>query len=70
MIKLKKSFAKKRCVFYSFALDKPPGHEKKRKNRLPRKLKKSVLNGSTFKVEDDENKRFVFNGETITFALL
>ena len=57
-------------IFYSFALDQPPGHKiyKEPKVKLFKKINKSVLSHITFYLEDDDYKAVDFNGEMISFT--
>ena len=58
-------------VVYSFVLDKKPGYKVFSEHETIRhkRIKKSVLNTTTFCLEDDNNKEVDFNGETLTFTL-
>ena len=58
-------------ILYSFVLDKPAGYKVfcEPETIHYKKMKKSVLNTITFYLEDDNNKDFDFNGETLTFTL-
>ena len=57
-------------IFYSFALNQPPGHKiyKEPKIKLLKKINKSILSHITFYLEDDDYKPADFNGETISFT--
>ena len=58
-------------ILYSFMLGKPSGYEIFCEPETIRykKINKSVLNTTTFYLEDDNNKEVDFNGETLTFTL-
>ena len=60
----------RQTVFFCFALDKPPGHNIKKKLRVKlfKKVNKSVLSHITSYLEDDDHKPFHFNGETLHFT--
>ena len=55
-------------ILYSYALDKPPGHQiiKEPRIKLFKKINKSVLSHITFYLEDDHYKPVNFNNETIS----
>ena len=57
-------------ILYSFALSHPPGHKiyKEPRNKLFKKINKSVLSHITFYFEDDDHKTVDFNNETISFT--
>ena len=57
-------------ILYSFALSSPPGHKiyKKPRNKLFKKVNKSVLSHITFYFEDDDHKLVDFDNETISFT--
>ena len=57
-------------ILYSFALDKPPGHEIYKEPRINffKRINKSVLSHITFYLEDDDHKAVDSNGETIYFT--
>ena len=57
-------------MFYSFALDKPPGHKIHHTTQINffKKIKRSVLSHITFYIEYDDHKPVDFNGETINFT--
>ena len=54
-------------ILYSFALDKPPFHKilKEPKNKLFKKVNKSVLSNRRFYLEDDDHKEVDSNNKTI-----
>ena len=58
-------------ILYSFVLDKLPGSKvlTEPETKHNKKLNKSVLNTSTFYLEDENHEEVDFNGETLTFAL-
>ena len=58
-------------ILYSFVLDKKPGYKVfcEPETNHYKKINKSVLNTSTFYLEDDNNKEVNFNGEILTFTL-
>ena len=57
-------------IFYSFVIDKKPGYKVYSEPRtLHYKKNKSVLNTITFDLEDENNEKVDFNGETLTFTL-
>ena len=58
-------------ILYSFVLEKPSGYKIfcEPETILYKKINKSVLNTITFYLEDDNNKKVDFNGETLTFTL-
>ena len=58
-------------ILYSFVLDKPSGYIVfcEPETIHYKKINKSVLNTITFYLEDDNNKKVDFNGETLTFTL-
>ena len=58
-------------ILYSFVLDKPSGYKVfcEPETIHYKKINKSVLNTLTFYLEDDNNKKVDFNGETLTFTL-
>ena len=58
-------------ILFSFVLDKPSGYKVfcEPETMHHRKINKSVLNTTTFYLEDDNNKEVDFNGETLTFTL-
>ena len=57
-------------ILLSFALDTPPGHKinKEPRNKLSKKLNKSVLSRIRFYLEDGDHKPVDFNGETVSFT--
>ena len=57
-------------ILHSFALSSPPGHKiyKKSRNKLFKKINKSVLSPITFYLEDDDHKPVNFNGKSISFT--
>ena len=57
-------------IFFSFALDQPPGHKtyKEPRIKLFKKVKKSVLADANFYFEDDDHKPVDFKGELISFT--
>ena len=57
-------------ISYSFASSSPPGHKiyKEPRNKLFKKVNKSVLSHITFYFEDDDHKPVDFNNETISFT--
>ena len=57
-------------ILYSFGLSLAPGHKryKEPREKLFKKMKKSVLSHITFYLEDDDHKPVDFNNETITFT--
>ena len=58
-------------ILYSFVLDKLPGYKvfSEPETIHYKKINKSVLNTITFYLEDDNNEKVDFNGETLTFTL-
>ena len=58
-------------VLYLFVLDKLTGYKvfSKPESIQYKKINKTVLNTSTFYLENDNNKEVDFNGETLTFTL-
>ena len=58
-------------ILYSFVLDKPSGYKvfSEPETIHFKKINKSVLNTITFYLEDDSDKEFDFNQETLTFTL-
>ena len=58
-------------ILYSFVLDKLPGYKvfSEPETIHYKKLNKSVLNTITFYLEDHNNGKVDFNGETLTFTL-
>ena len=58
-------------ILYSFVLDKPSGYKIfcEPETIHYKKINKSVLNTTTFYLEDDNNKEVDFNQETLTFTL-
>ena len=58
-------------IVYSFVLDKQSGSKVfcQLEKVHYKKIKKSVLNTITFDLEDDNNEKVDFNGETLTFTL-
>ena len=58
-------------IIYSFVLDKKPGYKAfcEPETIHYKKINKSVLNTITFYLEDDNNKEFDFNQETLPFTL-
>ena len=56
---------------FRFLLDKKPGFKVfcEPETLHYKKIKKSVLNTTTFYLKDDKNAEVVFNGETLTFTL-
>ena len=61
----------RQTILYSFVLDKPSGYKVfcEPETIHYKKISKSVLNTITFYLEDDNNKKVDFNGETLTFTL-
>ena len=59
-------------ILYSFVLDKKPGYKEfcEPETIHYKKINKSVLNTTTFYLEDDSNKEVNFNGEILTFTIL
>ena len=57
-------------IFYSIALDQPPGHKiyKEPKVELFKKINKRVLSHIKFYLEDDDYKPIDFNEVTISFT--
>ena len=57
-------------ILFSFALSSPPGHKiyKGFRNKLFKKVYKSVLSHITFYFEDDDYKPVDFHAETISFT--
>ena len=57
-------------ILYSYALDKPPGHQiiKEPRVKLFKKINKPVLSHITFYLEDGDHKPVDFNGELISFT--
>ena len=56
-------------IFYSCALDKPPGHKTYKEPRIETfKRKKSVLSQIIFYSEDGDYTSVDFNGKTISFT--
>ena len=57
-------------IFYSFALDQPPGHKiyKEPKVKLFKKINKRVLSHITFYLGDDNYIPVDFNNETVSFT--
>ena len=57
-------------IWYTFGLDKPPGHKiyKDFRIKLFQKINKPLLSHITFYLEDDDHKSVDFNGETISFT--
>ena len=57
-------------ILYSLALSSPPGHKiyEEPREKIFKKLSKSVLSHITFHLEDDEHKLVEFLGETISFT--
>ena len=58
-------------ILYSFVLDKPSGYKifSEPETIHYKKINKSVLNTTTFYLEDDNNEEVNFNGQTLTFIL-
>ena len=58
-------------ILYSFVLDKPPGCKifSEPETIYYKKINESVLNTRTFYIEDDNNEKVDFNGQTLTFTL-
>ena len=57
-------------ILYSFVLDKPSGYKVFcEPETIHYKKNKSVLNTTTFYLEDNNNTEVNFNGETLTFTL-
>ena len=58
-------------ILFRFVLDKPSGYKVfcEPETIHYKKRNKSVLNTTTFCLEDDNNKAVNFNGETLTFTL-
>ena len=58
-------------ILYSFVSDKPSGYKVfcEPETIHYKKIKKSILNTITFYLEDDNNEKVNFNGETLTFTL-
>ena len=58
-------------ILFSFVLDKPSGYKVfcEPETIHFKKINKSVLNTITFYLEDDNNEKVDFNGETLTFTL-
>ena len=58
-------------ILFSFVLDKKPGYKVfcEPETIEYKKINKSVLNTITFYLEDDNNNKVDFNGETLTFTL-
>ena len=61
----------RQSILYSFVLDKPSGYKV---FSIPetvhyKKIIKSILNTIIFYLEDDNNEKVDFNGETLTFTL-
>ena len=58
-------------ILFSFVLDKPSGYKVfcESETIQYKKINKSVLNTITFYLEDDNNEKVNFNGETLTFTL-
>ena len=57
-------------ILYSFDLSSPPGHKifKEPRNKLFKKINKSVLSHIMFYLEDDDHKPVDFKGETVSFT--
>ena len=57
-------------ILYNFVLDKPPGQKlcNEPRDKLFKKIKKSVLSHITFCLEDDDHKSVDFNGEMMSFS--
>ena len=57
-------------IFYSFALNSPPGGKiyNQRRVKINEKINKSVLSHITLYFEDDDHKPVGFNGETVSFT--
>ena len=58
-------------ILYSIVLDKPSGYKVYCEPETVhfKKINKSVLNTTTFYLEDDNNQEVDFNGEKLTFTL-
>ena len=59
-------------ILFSFVLDKPSGYKifcEPKTIHFYKKTNKSVLNTISFYLEDDNNEKVDFNGETLTFTL-
>ena len=58
-------------ILFSFVADKPSGYTVfcEPETKHYKKINKSVLNTITFYLEDDNNDKVNFNGETLTFTL-
>ena len=58
-------------ILFSFVLDKPSGYKVfcEPETINYKKINKSVLNTTTFYLEDDNNNEVNFNQETLTFTL-
>ena len=58
-------------ILHSFVIDKPAGYEifSQPETIQCKKIKKSVLNTTTFYLEDDNHEEVNFDGETLTFTL-
>ena len=61
----------RQSILYSFVLDKPSGYKifSEPETIDYKIINKSVLNTITFYLEDENNEKFYFNGETLTFTL-
>ena len=58
-------------ILYSFVLDKTSGYKLicEPETIHYKKINKIILNTITFYLEDDNNEKVDFNGETLTFTL-
>ena len=58
-------------ILFTFVLDKPSGYRVfcEPETIHYKKVNKSVLNTTTFYLEDNNNTEVNFNGETLTFTL-
>ena len=58
-------------ILFTFVLDKPSAYKifSEPETIHYKKINKSVLNTTTFYLEDDNNKEVDFNQETLTFTL-
>ena len=56
-------------IFYSFSLDKPPGHKTHHTAKIKhsKKINKSVLSHITFYLEVEDHIPVDFNGEILSF---